>query len=158
MITLTVNDHTHTVNADPQTPLLYVLSEHIGMISLTFGCGVAACGACAVHVNGRSRRACELPLAAVAGARIVTLEGLAASEGLPAGELHPVQKAWIESQVPPCDCRQSGLMMAAAALLTENPDPSDTEIDAAIASLCPCGIHPRVRHAIRSLAERMKAW
>lgn len=158
MTRLIVNGCTHVVGAAPETPLLYVLSERIGLCSLNHGCGASACGACLVHVDGRPRRACELALAEIEGARIVTLEGLAASEGLPLGELHPVQKAWIEAQVPPCRCRQAGIMMAAAALLAETPDPSDAEIDAMLVESCPCGAHPPMRRAIRMLAERMAAW
>jgi isoquinoline 1-oxidoreductase alpha subunit len=153
MISLTVNGTAASVDADPATPLLWVLREALGLTGVKFGCGAGACGACAVHVNGETARACTLPLDSVAGASVVTIEGLAASAGLPAGTLHPVQRAWIDVQVPQCGYCQSGMIMAAAALLKAKPAPTDAEIAAAITNLCRCGTYPRVRRAIHALAR-----
>lgn len=155
MITLTVNGATRSVEAEADTPLLWVLREDLGLTGTRFGCGAGACGACTVHVDGQPGRACAIPLEATAGARITTIEGLPASAGLSAGDLHPVQKAWVEIQVPQCGYCQSGMIMAAAALLKVNPKPTDAEIDAAITNLCRCGTYPRVRRAIRSLSGQV---
>ncbi len=152
MITLTVNGQTRRVEAEADTPLLWVLREDLGLTGTRFGCGVAACGACTVHLDGEPARSCAIPLEAAAGAGITTIEGLPAAAGLAEGELHPVQKAWIEIQVPQCGYCQSGMIMAAAALLKANPKPSDAQIDAAITNLCRCGTYPRVRRAIRALS------
>jgi isoquinoline 1-oxidoreductase alpha subunit len=152
MIKLRVNGATQTLDADPQMPLLWALRETLGLTGTKYGCGVAACGACTVHVNGKAARACALPLAAVEGADIITIEGLPASAGLAADALHPVQQAWTEVQVPQCGYCQSGMIMAVAALLREQPDPSDAAINAAITNLCRCGTYPRVRRAIEALA------
>jgi isoquinoline 1-oxidoreductase alpha subunit len=154
MIALKVNGTVHRVEAEPDTPLLWVLREELGFTGVKFGCGVAACGACTVHVDGEPVRACSLPLEAADGAEIVTIEGLPASAGLPADTLHPVQRAWIAQQVPQCGYCQSGMIMAAAALLKRTPRPSDADIDAAMTNLCRCGTYPRVRRAIRSVAEK----
>ena len=154
MITLKVNGAVHRVEAEPDTPLLWVLREELGFTGVKFGCGVAACGACTVHIDGEPVRACSLPLEAADGAEIVTIEGLPASAGLPADALHPVQRAWIEQQVPQCGYCQSGMIMAAAALLKRTPRPSDADIDAAMTNLCRCGTYPRVRRAIRSVADK----
>jgi len=152
MITLTVNGQARRVEAEADTPLLWVLREDLGLTGTRFGCGVAACGACTVHLDGEPARSCAIPLAAAAGAGITTIEGLPAAAGLAPGALHPVQKAWIEIQVPQCGYCQSGMIMAAAALLKANPKPTDAEIDAAITNLCRCGTYPRVRRAIRALS------
>jgi isoquinoline 1-oxidoreductase alpha subunit len=154
MTSMTVNGRPVTVDADPDTPLLWVLREALKLTGTKFGCGVAACGACTVHVNGQPVRSCSLPLAAAAGADIVTIEGLGASAGLPEGSLHPVQTAWIDIQVPQCGYCQSGMIMATAALLRSTPKPSDAQIDAAIGNLCRCGTYPRVRRAIRALSDQ----
>jgi isoquinoline 1-oxidoreductase alpha subunit len=154
MTSLTVNGRLVTVEADPDTPLLWVLREHLKLTGTKFGCGVAACGACTVHLNGTAVRSCSLPLSAAVGADIVTIEGLAASAGAPEDGLHPIQKAWIDIQVPQCGYCQSGMIMATAALLKTTPRPTDAEIDAAIANLCRCGTYPRVRRAIRALSEQ----
>ena len=154
MITLKVNGAVHRVEAEPDTPLLWVLREELGFTGVKFGCGAAACGACTVHLNGAPTRACSVPLEAAEGADIVTIEGLPAAAGLPQGTLHPVQRAWIAQQVPQCGYCQSGMIMAAVALLKQTPKPSDADIDAAMTNLCRCGTYPRVRRAIRSVADQ----
>ena len=154
MITLKVNGAVHRVEAEPDTPLLWVLREELGFTGVKFGCGVAACGACTVHLNGEPTRACSVPLEAAEAADIVTIEGLPGAAGLPQGTLHPVQRAWIAQQVPQCGYCQAGMIMAAVALLQKTPRPSDAEIDAAMTNLCRCGTYPRVRRAIRSVAEQ----
>ncbi|MGZ5184810.1 MAG: (2Fe-2S)-binding protein [Caldimonas sp.] len=133
-------------------PLLWVLRELLGLTGTKFGCGVAACGACTVHVDGRAVRSCVTPLALVAGKRIVTIESLGSAE-LP----HPLQKAWVEQQVPQCGYCQSGMLMAAAALLAVNRAPSDADIDAAMTNICRCGTYPRIRAAIRAAGKAMTA-
>lgn len=154
MTSLKVNGQLRTIDADPDTPLLWVLREDLGLTGTKFGCGVAACGACTVHVNGEPVRSCSMPINAVAGADIVTIEGLAASTGRADGALHPVQAAWIDIQVPQCGYCQSGMIMATAALLKKTPKPTDAEIDAAIGNLCRCGTYSRVRRAIHSLGDK----
>ncbi|MDF0498238.1 (2Fe-2S)-binding protein [Bradyrhizobium yuanmingense] len=154
MMRLTVNGQQRDIEADPEKPLLWVLREDIGLAGTKFGCGVAACGACTVHVDGEPVRSCSIPLAAVADAKIVTIEGLAAAAGLPAGELHPVQEAWIRSQVPQCGYCQSGMIMTVAGLLRKNASPTAAEIDEAIGNLCRCGTYTRVRKAIHSLTAK----
>lgn len=154
MTSLKVNGRLRAVEADAEKPLLWVLREDLGLTGTKFGCGVGACGACTVHVNGEPTRSCSLPLSAAVGAEVVTIEGLAASAGVADGNLHPVQRAWIDVQVPQCGYCQSGMIMAAAALLRKTPRPTDGDIDAAIGNLCRCGTYPRVRRAIRTLAER----
>jgi len=133
--------------AEPQMPLLWALRDLLGLTGTKFGCGVAACGACTVHVDGQAVRACVTPLASVRGKRVVTIEAL----GSP-GRPHPLQQAWAEHQVPQCGYCQSGMLMAAAALLATRPSPSDAEIDAAITNICRCGTYPRIRAAIRAAA------
>lgn len=152
MTTLKVNGQMVNVGADADTPLLWVLREELALTGTKFGCGAAACGACTVHVNGEPERSCAVPVAAVAGSDIVTIEGIAASAGLPHGALHPVQRAWIDIQVPQCGYCQSGMILATVALLKKSPKPTDSEIDAAIGNLCRCGTYPRVRRAIRALS------
>jgi isoquinoline 1-oxidoreductase alpha subunit len=137
---------------DPQMPLLWALRDVLGLTGTKFGCGVAACGACTVHVDGAAARSCVTPLAAVAGKAVRTIESL----GRP-GQPHPLQKAWIAHQVPQCGYCQSGMLMAAAALLARNPNPGDAEIDAAITNLCRCGTYPRVRAAIKAAAVELRA-
>jgi isoquinoline 1-oxidoreductase alpha subunit len=148
MARLTVNGRLHDVDDDPDTPLLWVLRNTLGMAGTKYGCGVAQCGACTVHVDGVAMRACALTLAAVEGKAITTIEGLA-----PNGVLHRVQQAWIAHDVPQCGYCQSGMIMAVAALLKETPHPSDAEIDAAITNICRCGTYQRVRAAIHSAAN-----
>jgi isoquinoline 1-oxidoreductase alpha subunit len=154
MTSLNVNGEPRSVEADPDKPLLWVLREDLGLIGTKFGCGIGACGACTVHLNGEPVRSCSLPLSAAAGAEVVTIEGLPASAGLPAGTLHAVQHAWIDVQVPQCGYCQSGMIMAAAALLRRTPRPTDADIDAAMSNLCRCGTYPRVRRALHRLADQ----
>lgn len=148
-VRLMINGEPFTFDGDPQKPLLWVLREDAGLTGTKYGCGVAACGACTVNLNGAATRSCSVPVEAAAGAQVLTIEGLAAVNG---NERHPLQEAWIAGQVPKCGYCQSGMIMAAAALLAANPRPSDEEIDAAMTNICRCGTYPRVRDAIRSLA------
>lgn len=136
---------------DPDMPLLWALRDVLNLTGTKFGCGVAACGACTVHVDGQPQRSCVTPLSSVAGKSVRTIEGLAA-----AGQLHVLQKAWVARQVPQCGYCQSGMLMAAAALLQRQPSPSDADIDAAITNLCRCGTYPRVRAAIHAAAEELR--
>ncbi len=154
-ITIQVNGRLERIDADPDTPLLWVLREELGLTGVKFGCGVAACGACTVHIDGEAARCCVLPVASVVKSNIVTIEGLPASAGLGLGQPHPLQSAWIDNQVPQCGYCQSGMIMAAAALLRKNPKPTDADIDAAISNLCRCGTYPRVRRAIHAAAKRL---
>ena len=147
-ITLVVNGRTRSIDVEPETPLLWVIRDTLGLTGTKFGCGIAACGACTVHLDGRAVRTCTLPVSVAAGASITTIEGLAQD-----GTLHPVQEAWIAHQVPQCGYCQSGMIMAVSALLAQRPDPSDAEIDAAITNICRCGTFARVRRAIHAIAE-----
>ncbi len=148
MTQLNVNGRAVTVDADPSTPLLWALRDNLGLTGTKFGCGVAACGACTVHVDGQAQRSCVTPLAAVAGRSIRTIEGL--SEG---GTPHALQKAWLAHQVPQCGYCQSGMLMAASALLAKNPAPTDADIDRAMTNICRCGTYQRVRAAIKDAAR-----
>jgi len=147
MARLTINGRPHDVGVDPDMPLLWVLRDVLGLMGTKYGCGVALCGACTVHVDGAPTRACSLPVSAVGDAKIVTIEGLSPDGG------HPVQKAWIAHQVPQCGYCQSGQIMAAVALLNENPKPTDADIDAAMTNICRCGSYAEIRAAIHSLAK-----
>ncbi len=147
-ISLTVNGEPRSLELEPDTPLLWAIRETLGLTGTKFGCGISACGACTVHLNGRAVRSCTLPLSAADGAQVTTIEGLAQS-----GTLHAVQQAWVTTQVPQCGYCQSGMIMAVTALLTEHPKPNDQEIDAAITNICRCGTFARVRRAIHSIAE-----
>ena len=147
-ITLNVNGQTRSVDVEPDTPLLWVLRDTLALTGTRFGCGIAACGACTVHLNGRAVRTCTLPVSAAEGADITTIEGLAAG-----GTLHPVQQAWIEHQVPQCGYCQSGMIMAVSALLDQRPNPTDEQIDATITNICRCGTFARVRRAIHGLSR-----
>ena len=144
---LLVNGEQRTVEADPDTPLLWVLRESLALTGTKFGCGIAACGACTVHINGTAARSCSIPAAAVQGQPITTIEGLASAD-----QRHAVQQAWIEHQVPQCGYCQSGMIMAATSLLAKNPTPTDQDIDAEITNLCRCGTYERVRRAIHAAA------
>ncbi|MEP7384625.1 MAG: (2Fe-2S)-binding protein [Gemmatimonadota bacterium] len=151
MATLNVNGKPHEVTADPSTPLLWVLRDELDMTGTKFGCGIAQCGACTVHVNGVATRSCSLPLSAVGDKQITTVEGIS-PEGL-----HAVQEAWVELQVPQCGYCQSGQLMSAAALLEKNPNPTDADIDAAMnGNICRCGTYQRIRAAIHRAADRKR--
>ena len=150
-ITLTVNGETRTVDVEPDTPLLWVLRDTLGLTGTKFGCGIAACGACTVHLDGRAVRTCTLPVSAAEGMPITTIEGLEQD-----GELHEVQQAWIDHQVPQCGYCQSGMIMAVSSLLAQRPDPSDEQIDASITNICRCGTFVRVRRAIHAVADGRK--
>ena len=166
-ITLTVNGTVHTLDVEPEMPLLWVLREALGLTGTKFGCGIAACGACTVHLDGRAVRSCTLPVSATDGKSVITIEGLAASgagststgdqPGQAAGVLHAVQRAWIAHQVPQCGYCQSGLIMAVAGLLAQTPNPTDQEIDAGITNICRCGTFARVRAAIHDAAAAADA-
>ena len=144
---LTINGHTQQVDVDPDTPLLWVLRDTLGLTGTRYGCGIAQCGACTVHVDGVATRSCSVPVGAVEAGQITTIEGLS-----PTGDLHPVQKAWIAHDVPQCGYCQSGMIMAVAALLKEKPQPTDADVDAAITNICRCGTYARIRAAIHSAA------
>ena len=150
MITFNLNGETQSLDVDPNTPVLWVIREQLGLTGTKFGCGMAQCGACTVHINGRAQRSCVTPVAAIAGATITTIEGLKNNDG----SLHPLQQAWIDHQVPQCGYCQSGQLMSAAALLSDNPAPSDADIDAAMkGNICRCGTYPRIKKAIKSIAS-----
>jgi len=147
-ISLIVNGIAHTVDVEADTPLLWVLRDALKLTGTKYGCGIAQCGACTVLIDGRAMRSCSVPVAAVAGETITTIEGLAAN-----GQLHKVQQAWIANDVPQCGYCQSGMIMAVAALLKEKPKPTDADIDAAITNVCRCGTYQQVRTAIHSAAN-----
>ncbi|MFZ5962599.1 (2Fe-2S)-binding protein [Thalassococcus sp. BH17M4-6] len=149
---LTVNGTDHTVDVEEDMPLLWVLRDELGITGPKYGCGIAQCGACTVHINGMAARSCVTPVSAVDGADVTTIEGLGTPEAL-----HAVQAAWIQHQVAQCGYCQSGQIMQAAALLAELPDPSDTDIDNAMSgNLCRCGTYPRIRAAVRTAAQSLK--
>lgn len=151
MITLTVNGENKKIEAEADTPLLWTLRDHLHLTGTKFGCGIAMCGACTVHVDGKAVRSCTLPIASAVGKNITTIEGLAQDVGL-----NPVQRAWLEYDVAQCGYCQSGQIMAATALLAENPKPNDTEIDNAMGGLvCRCGTYQRIREAIHAAALSM---
>jgi isoquinoline 1-oxidoreductase alpha subunit len=148
MARITVNGRLHDVDVDPDTPLLWVLRDTLGMGGTKYGCGIAQCGACTVHLDGVATRSCALPVGAVEGKAITTIEGLA-----PNGVLHRVQQAWVDHDVPQCGYCQSGMIMAVAALLKTTPNPTDAEINAAITNICRCGTYQRIRAAIHAAAN-----
>jgi isoquinoline 1-oxidoreductase alpha subunit len=151
MVTLTINGSTQNVDVDADTPLLWVLRDHLSLTGTKYGCGMALCGACTVHVDGAAVRSCVLPLKAVEGKHVTTIEGLSKDRS------HPAQRAWIESDVPQCGYCQSGQIMSAAALLGTNPSPSDADIDAALAgNICRCGTYVRIRKAVHRAAELLR--
>lgn len=152
MIDLKINGRTYQLDVDPRTPLLWAIREQTGLIGTKFGCGIAQCGACTVHVNGAPVRACVTPVQAAAGKAITTIEGLGSGD-----RPHPLQQAWIDEQVPQCGYCQSGQLMTAAALLSSNPDPDDDAIDAAMrGNVCRCGTYPRIRRGIKRAARIMR--
>ena len=150
MTTFTLNGEIRTVDADPETPVLWVIREQLDLTGTKFGCGMAQCGACTIHVNGRAQRSCMTPLASLDGASVTTIEGLKS----PDGSLHALQQAWIDQQAPQCGYCQSGQIMVATALLKENPAPTDEQIDTAMAgNVCRCGTYPRIRKAVHLAAK-----
>ncbi|MFY9695857.1 MAG: (2Fe-2S)-binding protein [Xanthobacteraceae bacterium] len=148
MIALSVNGKTYNVDVEADTPLLWVLRDTIGLTGTKYGCGIAQCGCCTVHVEGVVTRSCQVPVGTVGAARITTIEALARD-----GKLHPVQQAWIDHDVPQCGYCQTGMMMAVVALLKDKPQPTDADIDAAITNICRCGTYQRIRAAIHAAAE-----
>jgi isoquinoline 1-oxidoreductase alpha subunit len=145
-ITFTVNGEKHSLDIDADTPLLWVIRETLGLTGTKFGCGIAYCGACTVHVNGKAERTCVMPVSAAEGTAITTIEGLAKD-----GALTAVQKVWLDQQVPQCGYCQSGMIMAVSALLAEKPHATDAEVDESITNICRCGTFARVRKAIHTL-------
>jgi len=150
MVQLTVNGKAQKIDIDPETPVLWAVREQLGLNGTKFGCGASLCGACTVHIDGEPVRSCVTPLSEAEGKEVTTIEGIAA----PDGTLHAVQKAWIKHQVPQCGYCQSGQIMSAVALLKENSDPSDADIDAAMAgNVCRCGMYTRIKAAIKTAAQ-----
>jgi aerobic-type carbon monoxide dehydrogenase small subunit (CoxS/CutS family) len=148
----TLNGKPQSVDGDPNTPLLWVIRDTLGLTGTKFGCGISLCGACTVHVDGEARRSCVTPVSAVAGRKITTIEGLSTDRS------HPLQKAWIAEQVPQCGYCQSGMLMTAAALLAKTPRPTDGEIDGALGShICRCGTYQRIRRAVHRAAGDLEA-
>mgnify|MGYP001373312326 FL=1 len=152
MIRLNINDSKQQVDVSPDTPLLWVLREQLGLTGTKFGCGISQCGACTVHVDGVPTRSCVLPVSAVAGRDVTTIEGVGTQD-----KLHPLQEAWIAGQVPQCGYCQSGQIMSAVALLESNPNPTDSDIDKAMSgNICRCGMYGRIRAAIKTVAVDLK--
>ena len=149
MVSLTINGKPHQVDADPRMPLLWVLRDTLGLTGTKYGCGIAQCGACTVHIGGVAMRSCQVPLSQVAGKPVTTIEGLAGADG----RLHKVQQAWLDHDVPQCGYCQSGMIMAVTGLLKEKPKPTDADIDAAITNICRCGTYQQVRQAIHAAAK-----
>jgi len=145
---LNVNGKSHEVDVEPTTPLLWAIREQIGLTGTKYGCGIAQCGACTVHIDGAAARSCAIPVSAAAGKRITTIEGLASGKAL-----HKVQKAWVDHEVPQCGYCQAGMIMAVAALLRAKPKPTDADIDATITNICRCGTFQQVREAIHAAAK-----
>ena len=146
MVRLKVNGVVHELDVEDEAPLLWVIRDEIGLTGTKFGCGIAQCGACTVHVNGKAQRSCVTPVMAVQDAEITTIEGLSANG------LTPAQQAWIDHQVPQCGYCQSGMLMAVSALLAANPHPTDEQLAQSITNICRCGTYPRIREAVRALA------
>jgi isoquinoline 1-oxidoreductase subunit alpha len=148
MIALSVNGKSYEADVEPDTPLLWVLRDTIGLTGTKYGCGIAQCGACTVHLDGVATRSCQVPVGTVGNRPVTTIEALAQND-----KLHPVQQVWLDLDVPQCGYCQSGMIMAVAALLKQNPKPTDAEIDAAITNICRCGSYQRVRAAIHAAAN-----
>jgi isoquinoline 1-oxidoreductase subunit alpha len=148
MISLSINGQSHNADVEDSTPLLWVLRDTIGMTGTKYGCGIAQCGACTVHIDGVAMRSCSIPVSAVAGKQITTIEGIAAG-----GKLSAVQQAWLDGDVPQCGYCQSGMIMAVTALLKQKPKPTDADIDAAITNICRCGTYQQIRAAIHAAAN-----
>jgi isoquinoline 1-oxidoreductase alpha subunit len=149
VVQLNINGREQSVDVDPATPLLWVLRDTLGLTGTKYGCGIAQCGACTIHLNGEAARSCSIPVGSVQGRKITTIEGLSADGS------HPVQKAWLEVEVPQYGYCQVGMIMAAAALLQEKPKPSDDDIDQAITNICRCGTYSRIRQAIHVAAAKV---
>jgi isoquinoline 1-oxidoreductase alpha subunit len=147
MTQLKVNGRQIDVVAAPQTPLLWVLRDELGLTGTKYGCGIGQCGACTVHIDGKAVRSCLTPLGSLADSEVTTIEGLGSAE-----QLHPVQAAWIQEQVPQCGYCQPGMIMATAALIVQNPNPTDTDINQGITNICRCGTYPRIRRAVKVAA------
>jgi isoquinoline 1-oxidoreductase alpha subunit len=148
MLKLNVNGKIHQVDVEPDMPLLWVLRDHMGLLGTKYGCGVAVCGACTVHLDGAPVRSCVMPASTAVGKKVVTIEGLGK------GGVHRLQEAWIEHEVPQCGYCQTGMIMSAAALLAKKPTPTDADIDEAMSNLCRCGTYTRVREAIHAVAAK----
>lgn len=146
--TLTINGRSYPVDSPPDTPLLWVLRDELKLTGTKYGCGIAQCGACTVHIDGVATRSCQVPVGTLGVKEVTTIEALAQN-----GQLHPVQKAWIDLDVPQCGYCQSGMLMTVVALLKQNPKPTDAEIDAAITNICRCGTYQRIRAAIHAVAN-----
>jgi isoquinoline 1-oxidoreductase alpha subunit len=146
-VQLKINGQVHDLDVEPDAPLLWVIRDEVGLKGTKFGCGIAQCGACTVHVNGNAQRSCVTPVSAVVGVDITTIEAIGKNG------LSPVQQAWIDHQVPQCGYCQSGMIMAVSALLKANPHPSDADLAAAVTNICRCGTYPRIRNAVRALAN-----
>ena len=156
MANFSVNGQEKSLDIEPEMPLLWVLRDELGLTGTKFGCGIASCGACTVHVNGRATRSCVTPISAVEGQEVTTIEGLARALSAATAEapsISNVQQAWIDHQIPQCGYCQSGMIMAVSSFLATNPNPTDAEIDASITNICRCGSYPRVRKAIRALVN-----
>ena len=151
MVSLTINGKSYQADVDPRTPLLWVLRDTLGLTGTKYGCGIAQCGACTVHINGQAVRSCSVQIGSLEGAEIVTIEGLSPDSS------HPVQKAWLTEQVPQCGYCQSGQIMATAAYLKSNPNPTDADIDANLTNICRCGTYERLRRAVHRAAALMRA-
>ncbi len=150
MVNIRVNGIPHQLDVEDETPLLWVIREEVGLTGTKYGCGIAACGACTVHVNGEAVRSCVVPLGTIADAEVTTIEGLSPDSS------HPVQKAWLQEEVPQCGYCQSGQIMAVVAYLKSNPNPTDADIDAKLTNICRCGTYERLRRAVHRAAAAMK--
>jgi isoquinoline 1-oxidoreductase subunit alpha len=148
MTTLSINGKSYDVDVEPETPLLWALRDTIGLTGTKYGCGIAQCGACTVHIDGVATRSCQVPVGSLGAKRVTTIEALAQD-----GKLHPVQQAWVDFDVPQCGYCQSGMIMAVVALLREKPKPTDADIDAVITNICRCGTYQRIRAAIHAVAN-----
>lgn len=150
LFNLNINGKSQQVDVDPNTPMLWVLRDHLDLVGTKFGCGIAQCGACTIHMDGNAMRSCQLPVSSVGDSKITTIEGLSES-----GD-HPVQQAWMEHDVPQCGYCQAGQIMSAAALLAQNPSPSDTDIDNAMnGNICRCGTYTRIKAAIKTASQNL---
>jgi isoquinoline 1-oxidoreductase alpha subunit len=150
-VQLRINGQVHDLDVEDDAPLLWVIRDEVGLTGTKFGCGIAQCGACTVHVDGNAQRSCVTPVSSVVGKEITTIEGISANGNT------PVQEAWIKHQVPQCGYCQSGMIMAVTALLKENPQPTDDDLANAVTNICRCGTYPRIRSAVRELAQQVAA-